>query len=225
MPLRKRTAAKRQPRICDKMETNVIIQELRARASLGWNPEQQAWFDQQANDARAVQCVRMRDAFTPEQLQFLFKKLGYKTQQKQCYRNAAKLVRLIGAFTLTTAPVRYVEGFAYCDGPLPIRNRLLRGIVPIRLFVQESAGIGGQDAGAQSTQPLMDAKTPPGRIPAGRPKYCCGRYDEVKRRNKDRENSAIGEIPYFFLFCVGFSRYPVWAEILHSDSRKMHFFL
>lgn len=108
------------------METNIIIQELRARASLGGNPEQQAWFDQQANDARPVQCVRMRDAFTPEQLQFLFKKLGYKTQQKQCYRNAAELVRLIGAFTLTTAPVRYVEGFAYCDGLLSIEHAFVK---------------------------------------------------------------------------------------------------
>ena len=111
------------------METNVIIQELRARASLGWKPEQQSWFEQQANDALPVQCVRMRDAFTPEQLQFLFKKLGYKTQQKMCYRNAAELVRLIGglgAFTLTTAPVRYVEGYAYCYGLLPIEHAFVK---------------------------------------------------------------------------------------------------
>lgn len=73
------------------METNIIIQELRARASLGWNPEQQAWFDQQANDARPVQCVRMRDAFT-----------------------------------LTTAPVRYVEGFAYYDGLLSIEHAFVK---------------------------------------------------------------------------------------------------
>ena len=30
----------------------------------------------------------------------------------------------------------------------------------------------------------------------------------VKRRHKDRENSPIVEIPYFFLLCVGFSLYP-----------------
>ena len=110
------------------METNRIIEELRARASLGWKPEQQAWFDQQANDARPVQCVRMRDAFTPEQLRFL-DILGYKTQQKMCYRNAAELVRLIGglgAFTLTTAPVRYVEGFAYAYGLLPIEHAFVK---------------------------------------------------------------------------------------------------
>lgn len=59
------------------------------------------------------------------------------------------------------------------------------------------------------TNQIIDGnKTPPERIPAGRSKYHCGRYDEVKRRHKDREISAIGEIPYFFLLCVGFSRYP-----------------
>lgn len=79
------------------METNRIIEELRARASLDWNPEQKAWFEQQANDARVVECVRMRDVFTPEQLQFLFKNTGYKTQQKMCYKNAAELVEQVRA--------------------------------------------------------------------------------------------------------------------------------
>ena len=111
------------------METNRIIEELRAKASFDWQPEQTAWFEQQANDARPVQCVRMRDAFTPEQLRFLFQTAGYKTQQKMCYRNAAELVRLIGglgAFTLTTDPVRYVEGFAYAYGLLPIEHAFVK---------------------------------------------------------------------------------------------------
>lgn len=30
------------------METNRIIEELRAKASFDWNPEQKAWFEQQA---------------------------------------------------------------------------------------------------------------------------------------------------------------------------------
>jgi hypothetical protein len=36
------------------METNRIIEELRAKASLDWNPEQKTWFEQQAikNHAR-----------------------------------------------------------------------------------------------------------------------------------------------------------------------------
>ena len=108
------------------MKTNVIIQELRARASLGWNPEQQAWFDQQAKDARPVQCVRMRDAFTPEQLTFI--RETYKTQQKMCYRNAAELVRLIShplAF-LFPEPVRYVEGYTYCSGLLLIEHAFVK---------------------------------------------------------------------------------------------------
>lgn len=111
------------------METNRIIDELRARASLDWNPEQKAWFEQQANDARPVECVPMRDVFTPEQLRFLRDKLGYRTQQKMCYRNAAELVRLVaglGALTLTTAPVRYVEGYAYCYGLLPIEHAFVK---------------------------------------------------------------------------------------------------
>ena len=110
------------------METNHIIEELRAMASLDWNPEQKAWFDQQANDARPVKCVRMRDAFTPEQLR-LIRNLGYKTQQKMCYRNAAELVRLIaglGAFTLTKQPVKYVEGYAYCYGVFPIEHAFVK---------------------------------------------------------------------------------------------------
>lgn len=112
------------------METNVIIQELRARASLGWKPEQQAWYDQQANDARPVQCVRMRDAFTPEQLQFLFKITGYKTQQKMCYRNAAQLVELAdwmaAHFDSGVPEVKYVEGYAYCYGMLPIEHAFVK---------------------------------------------------------------------------------------------------
>lgn len=108
------------------METNHIIEELRAKAALDWNPEQKAWFEQQANDARAVQCVRMRDAFTDDQLAFIREQ--YRTQQKMCYKNAAELVRLIShplAF-LFPEPVRYVEGFAYAYGLLPIEHAFVK---------------------------------------------------------------------------------------------------
>ena len=112
------------------METNRIIEELRAKASLDWNPEQKAWFEQQANDARPVQCVRMRDAFTPEQLQFLFKNTGYKTQQKMCYRNAAYLVECVawmaGHFDPDVPETKYVEGFAYAYGLLPIEHAFVK---------------------------------------------------------------------------------------------------
>lgn len=111
------------------METNRIIEELKAMAMLDWNPEQKAFYEQRAADAKPVECVPMRDVFTPEQLRFLRDKLGYRTQQKMCYRNAAELVRLIaglGAFTLTTAPIRYVEGYAYCCELLPIEHAFVK---------------------------------------------------------------------------------------------------
>ena len=110
------------------METNRIIDELRARASLDWNPEQKAWFEQQANDARVVECVRMRDVFTPEQLQFI-KDWGYKTQQKMCYQNAANLVEIIAnpiAGLFFPEPIWYVEGFAYCYELLPIEHAFVK---------------------------------------------------------------------------------------------------
>ena len=107
------------------METNHIIEELRAKAALDWNPEQKAWFVQQANDARPVQCVRMRDAFTPEQLR-LIRDWGYKTQQKMCYRNATELIRLIAMDCRFPQPVRYVEGFAYCYGIMAIEHAFVK---------------------------------------------------------------------------------------------------
>ena len=110
------------------METNHIIEELRAKASLDWNPEQKAWFEQQANDARPVQCVRMRDAFTPEQMAYI--REHYRTQQKMCYRNAAELIRLIAGWCdepgLFPEPVRYVEGFAYAYKFLPIEHAFVK---------------------------------------------------------------------------------------------------
>lgn len=112
------------------METNYIIEDLRAKASLDWNPEQKAWFEQQANDAKPVQCVRMRDVFTPEQLQFLFKNLGYKTQQKMCYRNAAELVERVawmaGHFDPDVPEIKYVEGYASCYGLLSIEHAFVK---------------------------------------------------------------------------------------------------
>lgn len=110
------------------METNRIFEEIRAVATLDWGPEQKAFYEQRAADVRPVECVRMRDVFTPQQLRLLAN-WGYKTQQKMCYRNAAELVRLIaglGAFTLTREPVKYVEGFAYCYGLLPIEHAFVK---------------------------------------------------------------------------------------------------
>ena len=107
------------------METNRIIEELRAKASLDWNPEQKAWFEQQANDARPVQCVRMRDAFSDGELYIIFDQLNYRTRQKMCYENAAELVRIIRNIG-TLPPVKYVEGYVYCYGLLPIEHAFVK---------------------------------------------------------------------------------------------------
>ena len=113
-----------------KMETNPIIDELKAIAGSDWNPEQKTFYEQRATDARPVQCVRMRDAFTSEQLQFLFKNTGYKTQQKMCYRNAAELVKraewMAAHFDSGIPEIKYVEGFAYCYGLLSIEHAFVK---------------------------------------------------------------------------------------------------
>lgn len=111
------------------MEINRIIDELKAVAELDWNPEQKAFYEQRAADAKPVECVPMRDVFTPEQLQFLFKDAGYKTQQKMCYKNAADLVNVIanpigGLFF--PEPIWYVEGYAYCCDLLPIEHAFVK---------------------------------------------------------------------------------------------------
>lgn len=123
----KRTAAR--PFFAD-METNVIIEELKARATLDWNPEQKAYFVKMAEDARPVQCVRMRDVFTPDQLQFIFKTIGYRTHQKQCYKNASDLVNAVEwmatHYDSSVPGVKYVEGFAYSCGLLPIEHAFVK---------------------------------------------------------------------------------------------------
>lgn len=238
------------------METNRIVDELRARASLDLNPEQKAWFEQQANDARPVECVRMRDVFTPEQLQFLFKNTGYKTQQKMCYRNAAELVEraewMAAHFDSGVPEIKYVEGYAYCYGLLPIEHafvkvgdlyidptfeRALHRDVSKEMYAscieldpetmaryQLETGFYGElyvyDYMCKNRPELAEqirARNPHNRWWMQKPRPDESRRGGqntvvgdtmVKRRHKDRENSAIGEIPYFFLLCWGFSRYP-----------------
>ena len=96
-------------------------------AALDWNPEQKAYFVQRAKDARPVECVRMRDVFTREQMEFLRK--YYRTQRKQCYKNASLLVLLIShplARGLNWEPVKYIEGFSYAYGLLPIEHAFVK---------------------------------------------------------------------------------------------------
>ena len=109
------------------METNRIIEELRAVVALEWNPKQKAFYEQRAADARPVECVRMRDVFNPGQMEII--REHYKTQQKMCYKNASDLVNLIanpigGLFF--PEPIWYVEGFAYCCDLLPIEHAFVK---------------------------------------------------------------------------------------------------
>ncbi len=109
------------------MKTNQIITELRAMASQNWPKSQKEYYEQMAKDAKAVECVRMCDVFNPDQLDFL--RGVYHTQQKQCYKNASALVTLIshplGGF-LFHQEIKYVEGFAYCYGLLPIEHAFVK---------------------------------------------------------------------------------------------------
>ena len=111
-------------------ETNRIIEEIRAVATLDWGPEQKAFYKQRAADVRPVECVPMRDVFTPDQLQFLFQTMGYKTQQKMCYKNAAELVAKVEWMAAHYDPdvpeIKYVEGFAYSCGLLPIEHAFVK---------------------------------------------------------------------------------------------------
>lgn len=107
------------------MKSNHIIEELRAKASLDWHPEQKAYFERQAKDAKIVECVRMRDVFTAGQMAFL--REHYVTRQKMCYKNASQLVELMSCLpSLFPEPVRYVEGFAYAYQLLPIEHAFVK---------------------------------------------------------------------------------------------------
>ena len=106
---------------------NPIIEELQAIASLNWNPEQKAYYEQRAADAKPVECMRMCDVFTPDQLDFL--RDVYHTQQKQCYKNASTMVTLLSMPMVRLhfpQPAKYVEGFAYSCGLLPIQHAFVK---------------------------------------------------------------------------------------------------
>ena len=95
------------------MTTSRIIEELRIWAAMNLEPNQKAWFEQRAKDAKPVQCVRMRDVFNAEQLYFINHICGYHVQRKMCYRNAAELVNILNHNFRDGNSIRYVEGFAW----------------------------------------------------------------------------------------------------------------
>lgn len=107
-------------------KTNPIIKHLNEIAALGWQKEQGEFFKQRAADARSVECVRMRDVFTPDQLAFISQ--HFHARKKMCYKNASDLVTLLShpwAF-LFTEPVRYVEGFVMSGGLWPIEHAFVK---------------------------------------------------------------------------------------------------
>lgn len=107
------------------METNHIIEELRGVASLDWNPEQKAYYEQRAADARPVECVRMRDVFNENQMLFL--RVNYHARRHQCYKNASDLIGLMWEHSWMFPDVAvYVEGFAYSAGLLPIEHAFVK---------------------------------------------------------------------------------------------------
>lgn len=106
------------------METNRIIEELNAFAQMDWGPDQKAYYVQRAKDAKPVECVPMRDVFTREQMLFL--REHYKARKKMCYKNASILVSLIATNSRFNGKIRYVEGFAYAAGILPIEHAFVK---------------------------------------------------------------------------------------------------
>lgn len=104
------------------METNRIIEELNAFAQMDWGPDQKAYYVQRAKDAKPVECVPMRDVFTRGQMLFL--REHYKARKKMCYNNASILVSLIAS--RFCGKIRYVEGFAYAAGILPIEHAFVK---------------------------------------------------------------------------------------------------
>lgn len=106
------------------METNHIIEELNAIASLDVTGRQKAYFEQRARDARPVRCVRMRDVFNDKQMAFYGK---LRMVKKQCYRNASNLVELGPIQAFGPLPrFKYVEGLTYEPGLLPIEHAFVK---------------------------------------------------------------------------------------------------
>lgn len=103
---------------------NSIIKELRALAAADWNPQQKAFFQAQVNDAIDVKCVPMIKVLGPQRMEFL--RAVYHPECKQCYKNAAILVRFLADYMLDLGPAYYVEGFVYDKRFYPIEHAFVR---------------------------------------------------------------------------------------------------
>ena len=106
------------------METHPVLKELYIKASFDWPDGQKEYFAQQAKDAKIVQCVPMKEAFTKEQLEFI-RREGYHAKMKMCYKNASDLVCILSDPSykeLFPEEIKYVEGFAYCYGVMSVEH-------------------------------------------------------------------------------------------------------
>lgn len=109
------------------MKTNIIIEELKTIAGMLAGTKQEYYYQQKIADAQVVECVRMREVFSREEMRFL--REFYNPQQKHCFRNASTLVKLMShplAKNMFQKPVRYVEGYTYAAGLLPIEHAFVK---------------------------------------------------------------------------------------------------
>lgn len=92
------------------MKGQWIVDELRQMASWGGlDPKQLRFFKAQLDAARLVQCVRLEDVFTPEELAII--RAEFHPQKKECYKNATDFITFL-MMRLGLYDAQYVEGLA-----------------------------------------------------------------------------------------------------------------
>ena len=104
---------------------SVIIDEMRALANGPWDSMQKAWYQKRLEDAKPVNCVKMREALTAEQRAIL-KMGGYSARKHLCYKNATELVFLASTCRGLLPKMKYVEGMVYSNGLFPIEHAWVR---------------------------------------------------------------------------------------------------
>ena len=101
------------------MKENPIIEYLKQLAGMSWAPDQKGFYVERAKRAREVNCVPLEDAFSQDVVERI--RWAYRAEIRQCYKNAADLVILLGH----TEKVSYVEGYVLSCG-IPIEHAFVR---------------------------------------------------------------------------------------------------
>jgi len=92
------------------MKGQWIIDELRQKASwANLNPKQLEFFKAELDAARLVQCVRLEDVFTPEELVVI--RAEFRPKKNECYKNATDFITFL-IMRLGLYDAQYVEGLA-----------------------------------------------------------------------------------------------------------------